>query len=144
MKTSAPVQATIDTLQAAINFASSSHLFLSIYLSSSAGEITTEGIRLKLTAMLDELSQNPSGTPWQESLREERKAVEGYVRSLRPGGPGLVILSSSQTKMGGAVAPRWRSTSALGLVPAYCHYWMYLMNGSRWDWQWSPGTAHAS
>lgn len=98
MKTTAPVQATIATLQAAIKFAGSPQLFLSIYLPTNTAEITTEGIRLKLTAMLNELSRKLLGTPWEESFGEERKVVEGYLRSLRPGGRGLVILSSLEAK----------------------------------------------
>jgi peptide subunit release factor 1 (eRF1) len=44
--------------------------------------------------MLDGLANDLGGTPLEQSFAQERKVVEEYLRSLRPGGPGLAIISS--------------------------------------------------
>ncbi|MCI0437975.1 MAG: hypothetical protein L0177_02460 [Chloroflexi bacterium] len=86
-----------------IGLARSPELFLSVYLSTSPSQITTEGVRLRLAALLDEEQKEFEGTAWEAPLRSERESVESYVQTLRPGGQGLVILSSQEAQEGRAL-----------------------------------------
>jgi peptide chain release factor subunit 1 len=94
MTTTPILHATRDDLARAIQLARSPHLFLSIYLPTEPAQTSTEGIRLRVSAMLNQLATDLAGTPLEQPFAEEREAVEGFMRSLRPGGPGLAILSS--------------------------------------------------
>lgn len=94
MTTTPPLQATRDDLARVIQLSQSPHLFLSIYLPTEPAATSTEGVRLQTAAMLDGLANDLGGTPLEQSFAQERKVVEEYLRSLRPGGPGLAIISS--------------------------------------------------
>jgi peptide subunit release factor 1 (eRF1) len=104
MITRAPVQATKDELKRIIQLSQSPHLFLSIYLPTDPAETSTEGVRLRTAAMLDDLAGDIAGTPRERPFSEHRKTVEDYTRSIRPGGPGLAIISSLQAQ---EWAARW-------------------------------------
>jgi peptide subunit release factor 1 (eRF1) len=94
MTTTPAVHATTDNLKRLIQLARSPHPFLSIYLPTDPAQTSTEGIRLRILARLDDLANDLAGTPLEEPLAQERKVVEEYIRSIRPGGLGLAIISS--------------------------------------------------
>lgn len=94
MKINEPGQATIDGLKRLIQLAISTDLFLSVYVPTEPSDISTEGVRLRISAILDELSQRVAGTPLEQPFGDERKVVEEFSRSIRPGGAGLAIMSS--------------------------------------------------
>jgi peptide subunit release factor 1 (eRF1) len=71
-------------------------LFLSAYLSAAPEDTSMDGLRLRLAAQLEELSQELAGTPLAAAFRQERGAVQDFVRSLRPGGGCLALLSSRE------------------------------------------------
>jgi peptide chain release factor subunit 1 len=98
METTAPDRATTEGLKKVIQLARSPQLFLSIYLPTNPKETSTEGVRLRIETMLAELAESVAGTPWERPFAEERKVVEEYTRSIRPGGPGLAIISSLQAQ----------------------------------------------
>jgi SAM-dependent methyltransferase len=94
MTTSPPVLPAKEDLNRIIQLSQSPHGFLSVYLPTDPAETSTEGIRLRVSAMLDQLATDLAGTPLEHPFAEERKLVEEYARSLRPGGRGLAIISS--------------------------------------------------
>jgi peptide chain release factor subunit 1 len=59
-------------------------------------DTSMDALRLRLASRLNELEAELAGTPWAAAFKQERGAVEGFVRSLRPGGPCLGLLSSQQ------------------------------------------------
>jgi peptide chain release factor subunit 1 len=83
-------------LKALVPLARSSHLFLSAYLEATPGDTSMDGLRLRLAARLTELAQDLAGTPWARPFQEERAQVESFVKSLRPGGRCLALLSSQE------------------------------------------------
>jgi peptide subunit release factor 1 (eRF1) len=94
METNAPVQATTDRLKKVIQLARSPQLFLSIYLPTNPKKTSTEGTRLRIEAMLDELAESVAGTSLERPFAQERVMMGDYIRSLGPGGPGLAVISS--------------------------------------------------
>lgn len=89
-----PSNATMDEIQRLIPLATSSDPYLSVYVPTSPTDIGTEGIRLRVIAMLDRLQEEVASTGQQRPFLDERKLVEDYLRGIRPGAAGLVILSS--------------------------------------------------
>ena len=96
MQATGPAKATAESLKALVPLARSSHLFLSAYLEATPEDTSMDGLRLRLAARLTELAQDLAGTPWARPFQEERARVEGFVKSLRPGGPCLALLSSQE------------------------------------------------
>jgi peptide chain release factor subunit 1 len=94
MTTTPPVQATKDVLKRVIQLSQAPQLFLTIYLPTDPAETSTEGIRLRIAAMLDNLASGLAGTSLEEPFGKERKVVEEYTRSIQPGASGLAIVSS--------------------------------------------------
>lgn len=103
MRIQGPTPATGDYLSRLVELAGSTEQFLSVYVSTNPAEITTEGIRLRINALLDQQSQRLAGTALEKPFSEERKVVEEFTRGIRPGSPGLVIISSTQAGEGHAV-----------------------------------------
>ncbi|MBI3953614.1 MAG: hypothetical protein HY330_03790 [Chloroflexi bacterium] len=110
-----PVQATVDVVQKIIHLAGSPHPFLSVYLPTDPAQATTEGNRLRLAALLDRASQDLADPSWEEPFRVERRTVEAYMRTLRPGGKGLAILSS-------APAGEWQALWLPDAVPEHVRF----------------------
>jgi peptide chain release factor subunit 1 len=104
MQATGPAQATAESLKALVPLARSSHLFLSAYLEATPEDTGMDGLRLRLAARLTELAQDLAGTPWAKAFQEERVRVESFVKSLRPGGRCLALLSSQEA---GAWAALW-------------------------------------
>lgn len=98
MQATEPAQATAETLRHLIPLARSPYLFLSAYLPTDRDDPTMEGLRLRLAARLEEIAQELADTGWEKPFLEERGIVERFVRSLRPGGPVLAIISSLQAQ----------------------------------------------
>ena len=98
MLSTAPVTATAESLNGLVSLARSPHLFLSVYLSFPTGDRATDGLRLLLATKLNGVAERVAGTALEAPFQQERPRVEGYVRSLRPGGPGLALLSSPEAK----------------------------------------------
>ncbi len=96
MNTAQPLQATAEALTRLIPLARSPHLFLSVYLSTPRSEFTAKGARLRIVGMLESVANNLADTTWAKAFQEERKALTGYVQTLRPGGHGLALLSSQE------------------------------------------------
>lgn len=96
MNITEPVQATVDGLKKLIQMGNSSDLFLSLYVPTDPADISTDGVRLRIIALLDEVSRQVSGSPREQPFFIERKVVEEFSRSIRPGGVGLAIISSQQ------------------------------------------------
>ncbi len=96
MLTTAPVQATAELLTDLVSLAKSQHLFLSLYIPTPRSDVASQNIRLRLAPMLERLAEDLAGTPRETAFREERNAVDTYLRSLRPGGEGLALLSSRE------------------------------------------------
>lgn len=96
IKTTAPVQVTTDKLKKLISLAGSPERFLSVYLPMDPAEAITEGVRLRLTAMLNESAKGLVGPEQEAAFADERLPVEEYVRSIRPGGRSLAIISSRE------------------------------------------------
>lgn len=94
METTAPVPATPGRVKPLLQLAHSTDPFLSVYLTTDPKETTTEGTRLRLASLLDRVATDLSGTSYEASFSAERERMEGFARSLRPGGPGLALLSS--------------------------------------------------
>ncbi len=94
----APVQATPEYLNRLVDRARSPHLFLSVYMPEGQEVTTTEALRIRLKDLLDEIQTDLEGTSWEEPFQKERRLVEDYMLNLRPGGPGLVILSSREAQ----------------------------------------------
>ncbi len=92
----APAKATAQAIQGIIPLARSAHTFLSVYLPTGPARTTTEGSRLRLAALLEEAAQRLADPAWAAGFEKERKAVVAYMRSLRPGGQGLCLLSSGE------------------------------------------------
>jgi peptide subunit release factor 1 (eRF1) len=74
-----------------------------------------DGLRLRLAARLNELAQDLAGTPWQRAFQQERAAVEGFVKSLRPGGRSLALLSSQ-------AAPTWSAVWLPSATPEHVRF----------------------
>lgn len=99
MAQSTPVAATETELRRLVELARSKELTLSVYLKTVPSEITTEGVRLRLAALLDEEARELKGTSWEAPFQAEREAIQSYIRTLRPGGQGLAILSSQKAQL---------------------------------------------
>ncbi|MBI4337302.1 MAG: hypothetical protein HY683_05690 [Chloroflexi bacterium] len=95
MKTTAPVAVTVDLLKALLDLARSPKAFLSLYIVTEPSQATSEGVRLRAAAMLDQVAADLRGSPLEKPFRAEREHVEDYLRSLGPGGPGLAVLCST-------------------------------------------------
>ncbi|HEU0022682.1 MAG TPA: hypothetical protein VFR55_13575, partial [Dehalococcoidia bacterium] len=66
-------------------------------------ETNTEGVRLRVEAMLDELAESVAGDPKKRRpFAEARKVVGEYLRNIGTGGAGLAIISSAE-------AERWEA-----------------------------------
>ncbi len=94
----APVEATAEYLKRLVDRARSPHLFLSVYMPEGQEVTTTEALRLRLAALLDGVEEGLEGTSWEEPFQAERTLVEDYALTLRPGGPGLAVLSSREAR----------------------------------------------
>lgn len=97
MPTTGAAHATTESMKALVPLARAPSLYLSAYLVVAPEDTSMDALRLRLAARLNELEPDLAGTPWGAAFREERAVVEGFVRSLRPGGQCLGILSSRQS-----------------------------------------------
>lgn len=94
----APAEATAEYLKRLIDLGRSSHLFLSVYMPDGREVTATKALRIRLKNLLDKIEMDLDGTSWAEPFQAERKLVEEYMLTLRPGGRGLAILSSQEAQ----------------------------------------------
>jgi|GEM_PF-1547519 len=109
MQTSGPVKASAEALRGLIPLARSPQQFLSVYMQVPANDDTMNGLRLRLASRLENLAQELAGTPLAKAFTEERRALEGFVKSVRPGGSSLAIISSKEA---GVWSAMWLPNSA--------------------------------
>ena len=95
MQATALTRATTQDLQDLVAFGKSVDLYLTAFVGTEPSETTTEGARLRLLALLDDIEHNVADTPWERPFAQERRKVEDFIKSLRPGGPALVIATST-------------------------------------------------
>ncbi|MEX2431618.1 MAG: Vms1/Ankzf1 family peptidyl-tRNA hydrolase [Dehalococcoidia bacterium] len=94
MQAQSPVTATLTNVPHLIGLGKSSQLFLTAYLKTSRHEVINNELRAHVSNLLGAIAEEVETTPWRDAFREQRRRVEDFAESVRPGTDALVLCNS--------------------------------------------------